>query len=453
MVVDRLRRLPERAADLRARGRLGEVAQDLHALGLEQRVGLFDVVDVERVEHLQTQLYVPRDIPACGADRPRRHLRRAPPAGADDDLLQPGQHRGAVPRRAAGRPALRAGAARGVGGEHRGRLRARAGRARAGAAAQHARAGERGRGDRHRAPEPRAARGDRRPAGPAPPRAGARSSPAGCTGSRGSTRCSRSSRCAPQDVPGAIVRAYHAAESGRGPGARDRADGRLDRARAGAARDPRPAAAGALRGRFDPRRWTRWRRSSASGRRSSPGGRARSWPALVALAERLGAPVFQEPFGAAAGLPAGPSAVRRVRAGAPRTPARRCCAAFDTVLVVGTGALRQYPYDAGPLTRGAGGGHHRRSGRGAPQPGRAGRARRSRGGVRGAGGGRRARGPTAPSRSSARRPRSPASRSTRATCSPRWPSGSRATRSSSRSHRPAGRSSTPASRPPRRAGS
>ena len=65
MVVDRLRRLPERAADLRARGRLGEVAQDLHALGLEQRVGLFDLVDVERVEHLQTQLYVLRDIPAC----------------------------------------------------------------------------------------------------------------------------------------------------------------------------------------------------------------------------------------------------------------------------------------------------------------------------------------------------------------------------------------------------
>ena len=105
-------------------------------------------------------------------DRPRRHVRRPAPAGADDDLLEPRQHRGPVPRGAAGRPALRARAARGLGGGHGGRLRARARRTRTGAAALDAWPGERGRRARHRAPQPRAAGGRRRPAGPPPPRAG-----------------------------------------------------------------------------------------------------------------------------------------------------------------------------------------------------------------------------------------------------------------------------------------
>ena len=47
--------------------------------------------------------------------RPRRDVRRLPPARADDAVLEPGLDRGAVPRRAAGRPALRARAARGPG--------------------------------------------------------------------------------------------------------------------------------------------------------------------------------------------------------------------------------------------------------------------------------------------------------------------------------------------------
>ena len=48
-------------------------------------------------------------------------------------------------------------------------------------------------------------------------------------------------------------------------------------------------------------------------------------------------------------LPAGPSAVRRAPA---RRAARGCAttlAPHDAVLVVGTGAIRQYPYDPGPL--------------------------------------------------------------------------------------------------------
>jgi len=75
---------------------------------------------------------------------------------------------------------------------------------------------------------------------------------------------------------------------------------------------------------------------------------ARSWQALVALAERLGCPVWQEPFGARAGFPqdhplfAGhlPSARSRLRA---------TLAAHDVVLAVGAPAFRQYPYEAGAL--------------------------------------------------------------------------------------------------------
>jgi benzoylformate decarboxylase len=73
-----------------------------------------------------------------------------------------------------------------------------------------------------------------------------------------------------------------------------------------------------------------------------------SWSALVALAERLGCAVWQEPFGGAAGFPqdhaqfAGflPAGRRRLR---------EVLVPFDLVLVVGTAAFRQYPYEDGPL--------------------------------------------------------------------------------------------------------
>ena len=59
-------------------------------------------------------------------------------------------------------------------------------------------------------------------------------------------------------------------------------------------------------------------------------------------------PVYQEPFGAQAGFPqdhplfAGHLPARRARL-------RDVLEPHDTVLVVGTGAIRQYPYDTGPL--------------------------------------------------------------------------------------------------------
>ena len=122
----------------------------------------------------------------------------------------------------------------------------------------------------------------------------------------------------PQDVPGAIVRAFHAAESGRGPALvivpMDdwSAPAPEPHEILGPERLVRSAAA-------RPRRWTRWRRSSGSGRRSSRGAGA-DWPALVALAERLGARCSRS-RSAPGRLPAGPSAVRRVRTGAPHPPA------------------------------------------------------------------------------------------------------------------------------------
>src|SRR5262249_22652899 len=59
-------------------------------------------------------------------------------------------------------------------------------------------------------------------------------------------------------------------------------------------------------------------------------------------------PVWQEPFGGAAGFPqdhpqfAGHLPARRTRL-------RTALAPHDVVLVAGTGVLRQYPFDSGPL--------------------------------------------------------------------------------------------------------
>jgi thiamine pyrophosphate-dependent acetolactate synthase large subunit-like protein len=75
---------------------------------------------------------------------------------------------------------------------------------------------------------------------------------------------------------------------------------------------------------------------------------ARSWAALVRLAERLAVPVWQEAFGARAGFPqdhpqfAGWLPARR-------TELREVLAPHDAILVVGAPAFRQYAYDTGPM--------------------------------------------------------------------------------------------------------
>jgi benzoylformate decarboxylase len=155
-----------------------------------------------------------------------------------------------------------------------------------------------------------------------------------------------------QDVPGAIVRAHHEAITGRGPAiVVVPMDDWLQPAPAahevfGAARVLRSAAADdevveELAALLDDAESPVVVSGAGA---DSPAG----WAAMVALAQRLGCPVWQEPFGPQAGFPqdhpqfAGHLPARRARL-------REVLAAHDTVLVVGTGMLRQYPYDEGPL--------------------------------------------------------------------------------------------------------
>jgi benzoylformate decarboxylase len=73
-----------------------------------------------------------------------------------------------------------------------------------------------------------------------------------------------------------------------------------------------------------------------------------TWVALVALAERLESPVWQEPFAARAGFPQDhPLFAGHLPAG--RARLRRTLAGHDLVLAVGAPVFRQYPYEEGPL--------------------------------------------------------------------------------------------------------
>jgi benzoylformate decarboxylase len=159
----------------------------------------------------------------------------------------------------------------------------------------------------------------------------------------------------PQDVPGAIVRAYHEAATGRGPAIvivpmddwlapAPEAHETIgpERLLRSAAADPAAvdALADLLAGAEAP--------AIVAG--AGADGEA-GWTALRALAERLACPVFQEPFGGQAGFPqdhpqfAGHLPARRARL-------RDVLAPHDVLLIVGTGALRQYPFDSGPLVHG-----------------------------------------------------------------------------------------------------
>lgn len=75
---------------------------------------------------------------------------------------------------------------------------------------------------------------------------------------------------------------------------------------------------------------------------------AEGWDALVRLAERLSAPVWQEPFSSRAGFPQD----HPLFAGhlpADRTRVREALAGHDLLLAVGGPVLRQYPYVPEPL--------------------------------------------------------------------------------------------------------
>ena len=157
----------------------------------------------------------------------------------------------------------------------------------------------------------------------------------------------------PQDVPGAVERAWHEAATWRGPAivivpmddwdaeadeeCEDAAAGRLLRA---AAADP-TAVAELEEFLAEAERPALVVGAGADG--------PESWAALVELAERLSAPVFQESFGARAGFPQD----HRLFAGvlpADRPRLRERLAPFDAILTVGAPVFRQSLYAAGRLT-------------------------------------------------------------------------------------------------------
>jgi benzoylformate decarboxylase len=76
-----------------------------------------------------------------------------------------------------------------------------------------------------------------------------------------------------------------------------------------------------------------------------------SWDALTGLAERLGSPVWQEAFGARAGFPQDHPQFAGHLPGS-KSRLRSVLGQHDVALVVGTGAFRQYVYEEGPLVPG-----------------------------------------------------------------------------------------------------
>jgi benzoylformate decarboxylase len=156
----------------------------------------------------------------------------------------------------------------------------------------------------------------------------------------------------PQGVPGAIARAWHEAATARGP------------ALVVVPRDDWLAPAPAPHEPLGPSRLIRaegvdraavtelaaWIDESAHPVLVVGAGAddAASWTALTALGERLGSPVWQEPFGARAGFPQDHS----LFAGhlpADRSGLRESLEGHDLVLVVGAPVFREYTYEPGPL--------------------------------------------------------------------------------------------------------
>ena len=154
----------------------------------------------------------------------------------------------------------------------------------------------------------------------------------------------------PQEVPGAIERAYHAAATHRGPAL---VIVPMDDWEAPVEEEREDAAAGlVLRGAaVDPRAVDELAAFLAAA--ESPAfvvgagaDDAETWPALVELAERLVVPVFQESFGARAGFPQDhPLFAGFLPADRPRL--REKLAPYDAVLVVGGPVFRQSPYASG----------------------------------------------------------------------------------------------------------
>ena len=156
----------------------------------------------------------------------------------------------------------------------------------------------------------------------------------------------------PQDVPGAVRRAWHEAVQHRGP-----AIVVVPMDDWSAESDPALGSAGPVtltRGRLEPGPAVddvvRLLESAESPVLIVGAGadEPQAWAELVTLARGLGAPVWQEAFGARAGFPQDhPQFAGHLPSN--RSGLRSVLAAHDVALVVGTGAFRQYAYEPGPL--------------------------------------------------------------------------------------------------------
>ena len=153
------------------------------------------------------------------------------------------------------------------------------------------------------------------------------------------------------DVPSAILRAAKVARQGRGPVIVIVPMGDWD-----APADP-SATAAASRAVLSPRGTppeladlvTALRASASPAIVAGSGNDSlEGWAALVTVAEQLNAPVWQEAFGSRAGFPQDHPLFRgSLPADRPRV--REALSGHDLLLVVGTAALRQYPYTPGSL--------------------------------------------------------------------------------------------------------
>ena len=156
----------------------------------------------------------------------------------------------------------------------------------------------------------------------------------------------------PQDVPGSLERAWHEAQTRRGPALvivpMDDWNAPAPEPYEYAAPDRLLRAAGADEAAVEElAQLFEGARSPALVAGAGADDPA-TWGALVALAERLAAPVWQEPFGARAGFPQ----THPLYAGdlsADRARLREALAPYDVVLVVGAPAFRQYAYAEGPF--------------------------------------------------------------------------------------------------------
>jgi benzoylformate decarboxylase len=157
-----------------------------------------------------------------------------------------------------------------------------------------------------------------------------------------------------QDVPAAIERAFHAAATARGPALvivpMDDWEAPADDEREPAAAvGPVLRAAAAAPEAVDALSEFLRRADAPALVVGAGADGAETWAALVELAERLVAPVFQESFGGRAGFPQD----HRLFAGvlpADRARLRTVLAPYDAVLVVGAPAFRQTAYVPGRFT-------------------------------------------------------------------------------------------------------